>query len=138
VTLGIELSALGVDARDVVARERRLHLIEHRAQPGRERIRRLDGAQRTVDAVDGLEPIAGERVPCLIHTALDLAGRALAVVVEVGQRALVAVVELRDALLQLADVLGRRVACLPFAIDRLGRRGRVLLPAAAVPFLTHG
>jgi hypothetical protein len=129
VALGVEALAAGADAPDAVAREDRLDLLQDSTQALG--VRALVGpqAQRPVDAVDDLEPVARELIADLDAVTLDLAGGALAVVVEVGQRPLVALLGLgellaqgvgvRSALLGLAFGAGSRVRALPGGVTRV-------------------
>jgi hypothetical protein len=92
VALGIELVPSRADALDALASEHGLHLLEHRAQAVEARAVGLH-LHRAFDAVDGLEPVANHQLLGLGDATLGLAGRALAVVVQVRQRALVAILE---------------------------------------------
>ena len=109
VALGIEPVSDRSDPVRPLAFEHPLHLVEHRAQ--------ALGAvplglhpQRPLDAVDGLEPVADQRFPGLLHATFELAGRALTVVVEVGKRPLVAILEPLELGAQLVAPLATLLA----------------------------
>ena len=75
-----------------------------------EQRRRLQ-LHRPLDAIDDVEPFLQHRLPRLGHPAFDFPFRALAIVVEVGQRAFVAVLDpgqLGGQLLAVAGGTGGR------------------------------
>ena len=112
---GVEALTGLAHAPNALALEDRLHLLEHVTQAEGERVLRIDPirAQGTFDAVDRLEPLAGLYLGALEHAPLDLTCGALAVVVQVGERSLVAILEVGVALLEvLCRGRGRRLLVL--------------------------
>jgi hypothetical protein len=107
VALGVERLARLAEPTHAVARERGLELPRQRAHAAVERLVGRRQSQRALDAVDRLQPVAQQRLARLADAPLDLALGALAVVVEVGERALAALLELRVALAQLAHLVDR-------------------------------
>jgi len=76
VALGVESLAGLADPLHAVAREDRLHLLEHGAHALGERGAGIH-AQRALDAVERLEPLAQERVARLLHAPVDVARQRL-------------------------------------------------------------
>ena len=118
--LGVEAVAHGAHPFDALAGEDRLHLLEHAAQP-------VGGLhlQRSVDAVDRLDPVEQQPLGLFGDPALHFLRRALAVVLEVGAGAQVALVVGRRRL-RSASTPGRAIL----------RRGLGLTLLALL--LTHG
>ena len=121
VPRGVEGVADGTDALGAVARQERLHLVEDAPQPLGERavVGRL---QRPLDVVERLEELAQQGLPTLGHPALDLAAGSLAVVVEVCQGSLQAVVCGRELLGELVGRLRRLLVALA-GLARRRQRG---------------
>jgi hypothetical protein len=90
VPLGIERLAHRADRLDALTREDLLHLPKHHLHPLDDSLGRMH-AHGPLDAVDRLQPLAQHRLPVLGDAPAHLLLRPLAVVVEVGQRPLVAV-----------------------------------------------
>src|ERR1700685_2506639 len=99
--LGVEEVPGCADPLCTLTGENRIHLLEHRSQPVGARSLRLD-SHGALDAVDSVEPFTEHRLPGVNHPAFDLARRALAVVVKVGECALVAILNQRELSDQLA------------------------------------
>ena len=107
-----------------LAAEYRFHLLEHGAQAIRRGTVR-GHPERALDAVHRLEPIGDHRPAAFLHAAFQFARRALAIVLEICKRPLVAFLELGQ--LRLRVTLRRR----------LGRalRRRALLTRPALPIV---
>ena len=109
VALGIEPVSGRADPLNALTGEDHVHLLQQRSHPLRAG-RRLQ-LHRPLDAIDDVEPFLQHRLPRLGHPAFDFPFRALAIVVEVGQRAFVAVLDpgqLGGQLLAVAGGTGGR------------------------------
>src|SRR5207244_6397763 len=105
MALGVERLAGCPNPSHSLAGEDAVHLFEHSTQAF---VAGILGShpESPFHAVDGLQPVAHYSPRCLGNATLDLTLGSLAVVVEVGDRALVAVLDPGELLGQLIDVGG--------------------------------
>ena len=83
------------EAPDSLTLEDHVHVLEDGPKPVEQRLLGLL-AQRPFDTVDDLEPVGERGVDALAYHPLQIARRPLAVVVEIGQRPLEAILHLRE------------------------------------------
>ena len=99
VAFGIECLAGRSRARHTLTLQHRVDLLHDRLQALAAGTLGLD-LNRALDAVDHVEPVADRRLPDLRSAPLDFARCALAVVLEIGNRAPVAILDPRQLRVQ--------------------------------------